>query len=362
VVGPSFPDGYQGLREGSDKQLLGIFKTLFKKYKLHRKMFIHGFSGGSQFAHRFTMKYPEAVIGCSAHSGGSWDRSVNPKARHIPFAVSCGQADKKRVDGAKRYFSLLGAGGFYFKARTWPGIGHGFAASGKQLREDCFNLSTTGMHPEQRAATKAGLVSVDKLVKDKKYREALDQLARISSLTAPAPKKAYRPSGPKVLPGENRYGWHEGKTGAAFLAKVRKAYIAERTAQAMLGIEGAALVELLEIKSVKPADAADQLKALQVQFKGAPKASRAISNFRIKLAKKAPPKPPTPKPTPASRPWKWSKASEKKAKSRLGFARSYLLAGKKEKWNEILRAVIADFPETLAADEARKKLGLPTKH
>ena len=361
VVGPSFPQGYQLLGEDSAKQLLEIFKALFKKYKLQRRMFIHGFSGGSQFAHRFAMKYPEAVIGCSSHSGGSWAGSVNPKAKHIPFAVSCGEADKSRIDGAKRYFSMLAKGGFYFKARTWPGVGHGFTGDGKRMVEDCFNLSTTGMHPGQREVLETTLAGIGKLVESKKYREALDRIASANGLKIPSSTKtkgsADKPVKEKVLPGENRYGWRESKAGEVFLAGVRKAFIAKRTAEAMVIIEGAGLVEVLRIETDKPADAAEQLKGLQIQFKGAVKASRAITALRTKLARKAPPRPTTRKATPRSRPMIWSEAMEKKARSRLGLARSYLTAGKKEKGAKILRSILADFPETLAADEARKKLG-----
>ena len=95
VVGPSFPNGYQMLGHESDKQLIGVLGELHKKYKLHKKVFLYGFSGGSQFAHRFAMKYPELVGGCASHSGGSWG-TVNPKARGVLFAVSTGESDRSQ--------------------------------------------------------------------------------------------------------------------------------------------------------------------------------------------------------------------------------------------------------------------------
>jgi hypothetical protein len=33
---------------------------------------LHGFSGGSQFTHRFAMLHPKLVCGVSAHSGSTW--------------------------------------------------------------------------------------------------------------------------------------------------------------------------------------------------------------------------------------------------------------------------------------------------
>ena len=35
-------------------------------------MFLHGFSAGSQFVHRFAMNHSKRVCGVSAHSGGTW--------------------------------------------------------------------------------------------------------------------------------------------------------------------------------------------------------------------------------------------------------------------------------------------------
>lgn len=354
VVGPSFPQGYQLLGKDSDKQLIGIFKALLKKYNLHRRMFIHGFSGGSQFAHRFAMKYPELVIGCSSHSGGTWAGSVNPKAKHIPFAVSCGEADKSRIDGAKRYFAMLRKGGFHFKARTWPGVGHGLSRGARQMLDDCFNLATTGMYPGQRDALEKGLAEIGKLVEGKKYREALDRLANPGGFKPPASTKekesADKQAKEKVLPGENQYGWRESKAGTAFLAKVRKAFIAERTGKAMAVIEEAGLAEVARIEADKPDDAAEQLKKLQTPFKGAEKTSRAIAALRAKLARESSPGPATTK--------TGSRAAdpEKKAKSRFSLAKSYLMSGKKDKAAEILRSILADFPKTQAAEEARKKL------
>ena len=142
-----------------------------------------------------------------------------------------------------------------------------------------------------------------------------------------------------------------------FLAKMRKAFIAGRTFGAMGVIEKAGLAEAARIETDKPDDAVEQLKGLQIQFKGAPKASRAITAVGMKLvmAKKTSRKPATTKSR--SRPRTRPTDSEKKAKSRLGLARSYLTSGKKEKAGEILRSILADFPKTEAAAEARKLLG-----
>lgn len=159
VLGATYDsDGYQYLQKGSDEQTLGLVKMLRKQYKLNKKIFIAGFSGGSQYAHRFAMKYPALVAGCAAHSGGTWatgdyaDRAKpNPKARGVLFVISCGEKDTGksfneapmgRLEWAKKYDAMLGKGGFIYDARFWPNVGHQQAQGARQQTEDCFIAST----------------------------------------------------------------------------------------------------------------------------------------------------------------------------------------------------------------------------
>jgi poly(3-hydroxybutyrate) depolymerase len=74
VISPQYPkdSGYQNCYPKNQDRLIKLFKDVQKKYKVHPKMFIYGYSGGSQFAHRFVLYRPEYVCGVSSHSGGSW--------------------------------------------------------------------------------------------------------------------------------------------------------------------------------------------------------------------------------------------------------------------------------------------------
>ncbi|MBX2852240.1 MAG: hypothetical protein KTR15_10890 [Phycisphaeraceae bacterium] len=158
VLGASYSDGYQYLQKGSDQQTLDLIKMLRKEYKLHDKVFVAGFSDGSQYAHRFAMKYPGLVAGCAAHSGGTWatgdyaERAKpNPKARAVLFVISCGEKDTKksfaqapmgRLEWAKRYEAMLAEGGFIYDAKWWPNIGHLQGKGARQQTLDCFIAST----------------------------------------------------------------------------------------------------------------------------------------------------------------------------------------------------------------------------
>lgn len=169
VLGPSYrnDDGaFQYMQGNTDQQTIDLFKMLRKDYKLHDKLFIVGFSGGSQYAHRFAMEYPELVAGCAAHSGGTWatgdypDRTVpNPKAKGVLFVISCGEKDTGksfneapmgRLEWAKRYAGMLEEGGFIFDAKWWPNVGHQQGPGARQQTLDCFIASTQRL-PEYEA-------------------------------------------------------------------------------------------------------------------------------------------------------------------------------------------------------------------
>lgn len=192
AIGPSFPnDGYQGLANESDKQLIDIFNILRKEFRLHPKFFISGFSGGSQYAHRFALAYPELVIGCAAHSGGAWTDTLNAKAIKVPFAISCGENDTdKTVPGAqfsriecfKNFVRKMNEEPFYFKARTWPGVGHGASPGSSRMTEECFNLSTTGMHP---GPLQALTTEIRKIEEDLAANRLTEASARVRKLSNP---------------------------------------------------------------------------------------------------------------------------------------------------------------------------------
>jgi len=156
VIGPSWnTQGYQ-MGDGVHAQkLIKLFDKLKKNYKLQDKMFIHGFSGGSQFGHRFAMLHPQYVCGVSAHSGGSWATdnygSISSKAKHIPFAISCGEADtgfsfKGAKYGRLKWYQVfekeMEKKGMCFIGGTWPKIGHKMCPQAWELTKQCFQLAT----------------------------------------------------------------------------------------------------------------------------------------------------------------------------------------------------------------------------
>lgn len=162
VIGPSFNSHFKNnkppYQNGSGihaRKLITLFKQLQKDYKLHNKMFLTGFSGGSQFVHRFTMNHPKLVSGVAAHSGGSWATrgfgKYSKRAKKIPFAISCGEKDTGRsfakaplgrLDWFKEFRDQLNKDRFTHIAEVIPNTGHTESARAKNLTAQCFQIAT----------------------------------------------------------------------------------------------------------------------------------------------------------------------------------------------------------------------------
>ena len=345
VVGPSFPNGYQTLGHESDKQLIGVIGELHKKHKLHKKAFVYGFSGGSQFAHRFAMKYPELVAGCASHSGGSWG-TVSPKARGVLFAVSTGEADGGRLAGAKRFFGLLEAGRFHHIARIWPGVGHRKSPGSRRITRECFELVTTGLYPGQKEAMDKEIAAIDELIGAEEWARALGRLRKLPALELP-PAKGTGDGPRKMSPSENAWGWRESREGKAAIRQFRAAHLVPVTAARMDEIEQAGLGKVAAIEK-GGADALKQLIALEREFVGAPKTTARIDALRVKLVRAG-----TARGAPARAS---TESDENKAQSKLNLAKLYLSAGKKDRAIEILRGIVKSYPKTPAATKAREEL------
>lgn len=246
VAGPSFPETYQGLGADSDKQLIDLAAALGKTYKLHERLFVAGFSGGAQFAHRFALAHPDAVIGCAAHSAGSWatgdipgDVQGAPKAAAaLPVVISCGLNDLgiampefpiKRLDFARKFeATVLQKDGFLYRSAYIPNTGHTLTRTALLLTRDCYDLATTGLAPDERQRLETLLVPITNMVRMGRGANAGKALDALPDTWAKARALVHtvRRETDGLVP-----GWTGGTAFKDELAKRADEYLVERVTE-----------------------------------------------------------------------------------------------------------------------------------
>lgn len=123
LVCPTFPLGYQTLDGDEDKKLIAILDEVGQRTTIAGKAFVSGFSGGAQFAHRFAFAHPERTLAVAAHSAGWYDPPPR-SARRVPFLVTVGLEDTRRVEWARWFGRSLKREGYDVTLVELEGVGH----------------------------------------------------------------------------------------------------------------------------------------------------------------------------------------------------------------------------------------------
>lgn len=334
VVGPTFVGGHQFPTATNEhgKNMVAIFKELSQQYKLQRKLFLTGFSAGAQFAHRFTFAFPQFVVGCAAHSAGSWS-NPNSKARSVPFVVTCGEDDKTRINLARGFAVDLKGNGYKVTAAWYPTVAHSMCNEARELTQDLYWSSTTGMTVEERQKAVAALEEGEKLFNDGKFADAYQALITLT--------KAKR---------KNEFSERAAST-LRQIAKLGAGRLADAEEQSKTDVDAA-------IKA---------LEQMQDDFKGF-RVARAAASLLTKLKGGAGPTKPEPKvadkpdekPTemasPSEPPKKAAPAQAAQAARWMRMAKNFLANKRKDAAKRYLEMVITQCPETDEAGEAKLML------
>ena len=325
VVGPTFKGTYQfpTAKNEPGRNMVAIFKELGQQYKLQRKLFITGFSAGAQFAHRFTLECPQHVVACAAHSAGSWG-SPNAKAKYVPFAVTCGEADRSRIDIARNFAADLERKGYKVTTAWYKDVGHSMCAEARELTRELYWSVTTGMTVEQREKAVAAVEAGETLLEEGKFAEAYTALIALAR------------------------------------AK-RKSALSERAAAILRQIAtlGGERLQAIEQQAKTDRDGAiAALGTLAAAFKGFRVARTAALRLRELQGAQASATPPDPKPTTAAEPTAkpGPKPPPKTAGSAarwLSLARNFMANDRNDAARRYLNMILARCPDSDEADEAR---------
>jgi predicted esterase len=126
IVSPTFGPGYNRLAGKEDERLLAILEEVGEEVPIEERVFLVGFSGGAQFAHRFAFRHPERVLGVSAMSAGQYDPPPVGGVP-VPFLVTVGGedcVDPDRVALAQEFARTLEEAGYPVALEVIPGVAH----------------------------------------------------------------------------------------------------------------------------------------------------------------------------------------------------------------------------------------------
>lgn len=336
VVGPTFKGTYQfpSAKSGHGKNLVEIFKELSRQYKLRRKMFVTGFSAGAQFAHRFALDAPQLVVGCAAHSAGSWS-SPSPKARAVPFVVTCGEDDTKRIDMAKKFADQLKRKRYAVSSEWYEGVGHSMCNDSRELTRKLFLACTNGMPIALYEKAQDYLATADKLIEKGQYADAAKRIAglarskRRNSLTerARATLEQIEKLGKDRLAEIDEQAKDAPAAAIAALEKMQQDFKGTRACAA-----AARKLNALKSGTPSPSEAAGKERPADV----------ATPESKVK---------PEPKASPTA-----SKAASGKAARWLSLAKNYIRNRMSARAARYLKLILRDYPTSAEAAEAKRLL------
>lgn len=126
---PQFAEGYQKLRNNEGAKLIEIISEVEKEFSINReKIFLVGFSGGAQFAHRFVYKHPFVKAACILATREYDSPPVSLAVNKIKYFIGVGESDEryKKMVG---FYNLLKRKNYDVTFKSFPLVGHNLHSS-----------------------------------------------------------------------------------------------------------------------------------------------------------------------------------------------------------------------------------------
>lgn len=137
---PTFRDNtFRILGNDQDRALIDMVAQTGQQYRLMERFFLTGFSAGAQFTHRFVFRHPALLCGAAVHSAGSYDPPPADEARGVPFVVTVGALDSRRLDLGRWFAGELARKGYTATLAVIPQAGHQWTQEATDRTMALFN-------------------------------------------------------------------------------------------------------------------------------------------------------------------------------------------------------------------------------
>jgi predicted esterase len=122
---PQFENGYERLAGQEDELLLRIIEEAGKEFSFDKgKIFLIGYSGGADFAHRFVFGHSGYVLAACIIAAGNYIDLPVPVCGGAKIYVAAGQKDTERLNLAREFYSRLKEAGCDAIFEAYPSAGH----------------------------------------------------------------------------------------------------------------------------------------------------------------------------------------------------------------------------------------------
>jgi len=141
ILSPQFHFGYQWLRGREDILLKMMMAEVKNEFSIdQQRIYLVGYSGGAQFAHRFAFKHPSSIDGACVMAAGQYDDPPrSSRAKVVDYFVSVGLDDHKRVKYTENFYKALKRKGYKTQFHMAEGVGHYLDETSKQACIEFLN-------------------------------------------------------------------------------------------------------------------------------------------------------------------------------------------------------------------------------
>jgi len=185
-----------------------------------------------------------------------------------------------RIEWAKKFEVHLKRQHFIYKAKYWPGAGHGGDGRGNaDLASEAFSLGTSGMAGKDRT-------DLDEKIKSLTDLAASGDATQVAAGCSELRRKISMRTAGQTEKGLSAVEWQSGPAGISNCMKLSQQFVADQIGLISSRLEKAGIEQVAAIESAPAPDSLARLQAVYNAFSGLTKVQDAARNASVRLQAK----------------------------------------------------------------------------